>query len=141
MVSNDDVARAFANGSSLTAGNMYTDGNVVYSYGAHWPIAARTDKGIVLNTDKYGVTTSCHTSCVRSAVNDYIEVSLAEIKSIIESDGKEILIRRVKPEDEEAFSKAAVYYCVHMGLNGRTAKSLVTKWNKELRHSLVLGGV
>lgn len=43
--------------------NMYFDGNVIYSYGSHFPMAVRLQNGFyILNGDKYSTTTGKHQS-------------------------------------------------------------------------------
>ena len=89
MVSNADVARAFASKQKLKAGNMFSTGRVVYSYGEHWPIAVWVDlegggKVIALNIDKTSQTTSCQTTRVRQAIGNYVEVSHSEAKRLAE---------------------------------------------------------
>ena len=53
------------------AGNIFFEGNVIYSYGYHFPIAIvlnSATKRAVLNSDKYSVSTSRQCSIVRSAL-------------------------------------------------------------------------
>uniref|UniRef100_A0A6M3LLS3 Uncharacterized protein n=1 Tax=viral metagenome TaxID=1070528 RepID=A0A6M3LLS3_9ZZZZ len=48
--------------------HMYIDGDVLYSYGRHFPLLVRRDWGFLLNADKYSVTTSKHQyRCFRHA--------------------------------------------------------------------------
>jgi len=50
--------------------SMYFEGDTIYSYGRHFPIARILSGGIVLfTTRKYSVTTSKHVSTASSAVN------------------------------------------------------------------------
>ncbi len=50
------------------ASHMYIDGDVLYSYGRHFPLLVRRDWGFVLNADKYSNTTSKHQyRCFRHA--------------------------------------------------------------------------
>jgi hypothetical protein len=60
-------------------GNLYFDGDTIYSYGSHFPIArhATNDAGeraVLLTTSTYSVTTSSHCSAVRSAIPSGIPV-------------------------------------------------------------------
>jgi hypothetical protein len=50
------------------ASHMYIEGDVLYSYGHHFPLLVRRDWGFLLNADKYSSTTSQHQSaCFRHA--------------------------------------------------------------------------
>jgi hypothetical protein len=54
-------------------GNLYFEGDVIYSYGSHFPLAAHVTnaKGkpaILINSGRYSVTTSGHQSGVRQAI-------------------------------------------------------------------------
>lgn len=69
----DEIADAFANGA--TSGHNYSDsmfieGDTIYSYGHHFPIAVvdRKNKTAEFNEDKYSVTTGKHKSKVRGAL-------------------------------------------------------------------------
>lgn len=70
------AAEAFVNGqtSPRDRGSVFTDGRAIYSYGTHFVMAYRDDEGNVLvNTDRYSVTTSRHQSALRGvlATNGY----------------------------------------------------------------------
>jgi len=50
------------------ASHMFIGGDVLYSYGRHFPLLVRRDWGFVLNADKYSSSTSAHQSkCFRHA--------------------------------------------------------------------------
>ena len=40
------------------AASVYIEGDTIYSYGRHFPLAVRTANGFLVNKDKYSVTTS-----------------------------------------------------------------------------------
>lgn len=66
---NNEVAHLWANKSrsSARAGHFYFEGDTIYSYGSHFPVA-RHHKGVVLFTSKrYSVTTARHIGITRSA--------------------------------------------------------------------------
>jgi hypothetical protein len=68
---NDMVAHVWANRSQARGrssnGHLYFEGDTIYSYGRHFPIARHVD-GVVLFTIKgYSPTTECHKSRVLSA--------------------------------------------------------------------------
>ena len=63
------VAQAFVNNRRGTAGNLFTDGRTVWSYGQHWPLATRLPDGrYLVNVERYGSTTSQQLGIVRSAI-------------------------------------------------------------------------
>lgn len=85
---NRGVAKAFADGRAAinSNGQLFSpDGRIIYSYGAHWPIAAWVDGKLHVNRDRYGVTTSKHTSYVLGALAitgqkpDVVHTSCAEM--------------------------------------------------------------
>lgn len=60
-MSNSAVTEAFATGATKGASkNMYIEGDVIYSYGPHFPIAKRIPGGYVVNSDDYSSTTAHH---------------------------------------------------------------------------------
>lgn len=61
----------FAHGATRgEASNMFIDGDVLYSYGRHFPLTIRlTGGGFLHNGDRYSVTTSGHQSHARSAMH------------------------------------------------------------------------
>ena len=72
------ISEAFAAGSrtgkaradrSFPQGRVFIDGNAIFSFGRHFPIAVKTgDKTAEFNTDKFSVTTTKQQSEVRSAL-------------------------------------------------------------------------
>ena len=68
---NRDVAELFAQGKTDIRnhnGSLFVEGDVIYSYGLHFPIALRLYGEAVFNADRYSVTTSHHQSYVREAL-------------------------------------------------------------------------
>lgn len=60
-------------------GNLYFNGDTIYSYGSHFPIARHVTNGageraVLFTTATYSVTTSGHCSAVRSAIPSGIPV-------------------------------------------------------------------
>src|ERR1039457_3060700 len=60
-------------------GNLYFTGDTIYSYGSHFPIARHVaneagERGVLLTTATYSVTTSSHCSAVRSAIPSGVPV-------------------------------------------------------------------
>jgi len=89
MVKNEDIARAFRNGTEAKTENMFSENlghgcSVVYSYGHHFPIAVRLSDGYCLyNTDKYSVSTSRHCSYVRKHCSIAREVNTKFLQMLI----------------------------------------------------------
>jgi len=70
--SHSEIVSRFVDGKTKGAGaNMYIDGNIIYSYGSHFPLMVKSNERFILNADKYSVSTSQHQSiCFSSA--DYM---------------------------------------------------------------------
>jgi len=69
----DAVLNAYVNQLSSNGRNstesLFFEGDVLYSYGYHFPLAVRLDDGFyIVNGDKYSVTTSCHQSALFSII-------------------------------------------------------------------------
>ena len=95
MVSNKELARRFASGAtSGRTGHMFIEGDTIYSYGHHFPIARRSPQGFLFNSEGYSSTTGRHKSHVASAIGqDYTEVYGADLRNAqrqIERNTKEV---------------------------------------------------
>lgn len=72
---NSQVAHLWAQrlGGSKKGGNLYFEGDTIYSYGAHYPAARFYDRGakscVLLNERRYSSTTSRHMSHVSRALD------------------------------------------------------------------------
>lgn len=80
---NKQIAHLWANKSreSAKGSNFYFEGDTIYSYGSHFPIA-RHYKGVILFTSKdYSVSTSKHKSYVRSACSHLTLYTVADVKA------------------------------------------------------------
>lgn len=78
-----ELAKKFANGATEgKASNMYIDGDVIYSYGRHFPIARRLGpEEFVLTTDSKSMSTSGQKSTVRGALQGVVwEAPRADIE-------------------------------------------------------------
>jgi hypothetical protein len=73
--SNSDLAHNFAHGATSGASaNMFIEGEVIYSYGHHFPIAKRLNNGkYIFTSDEYSISTSRHKSEVWSCIHGSIE--------------------------------------------------------------------
>jgi hypothetical protein len=58
---NQEVVKAFVNGETEKKGShLFIEGNVLYSYGYHFPLIVRLFGGYLINIDSYSRTTSKH---------------------------------------------------------------------------------
>ena len=69
MKSQGKLIEEFQDGATRgSASNMFIEGDVLYSYGRHFPLAIRFDnddaRQYLINADKYSVTTGCHQHAV-----------------------------------------------------------------------------
>ena len=69
-MSNRKLAENFAHGATRGNGShLFIDGDTIYSYGYHSPVARRTgEKTANLTTRKFSQSTSVHTGLVRMAL-------------------------------------------------------------------------
>lgn len=68
MKTNQEVADAWAMGYSAKSSNMFTDGETIYSYGYHFPIAKKVNGYVLFNHTRYSTTTRKHQCHVRRAM-------------------------------------------------------------------------
>lgn len=104
---NDMVAHIWAHQSQDQArsnnGNLYFEGDTIYSYGSHFPIARHVDGVVLLTTDSYSVTTSAHVSRVAGACSHLTVFHVLHVCGHRHSDNFANYERRI----EEALTKAA----------------------------------
>lgn len=63
------VMEAFVNGARKgKAASVFIEGDAIYSYGYHFPLAVRTANGFLVNKDKYSVTTSKQQTFLKQAL-------------------------------------------------------------------------
>ena len=82
---NQDVADAFNYGnSSIASKTLFIEGNVVYSYGHHFPIAIKLEDGkFLFNSDGYSHTTAVHKGRVMSAIGSQNIIAFGTTKQLI----------------------------------------------------------
>ena len=87
MYTNTSIVEAFNNGATQGEANtMFIEGNVLYSYGHHFPLAIRLKSGHhLINGDKYSVTTSQHQSMCISYLNSAFEIPLSACKGFLKT--------------------------------------------------------
>jgi hypothetical protein len=68
-MTNKQLADAFAKGATKGKGsNLFIEGDTIYSYGQHFPVATRLPSGFWVTDKKYSQSTSRHVSLVRQAI-------------------------------------------------------------------------
>ena len=92
-MTNREIAQRFAKGATKgITGNrtIYIEGDVIYSYGAHWPMAFRKGNQAFVNGDKYSATTSKQTCYVASQLSyagfEITDVGKEELRRLIEAN-------------------------------------------------------
>lgn len=105
-----EVTRAFANrnpfnsrGNPLRGFSVYIDvsGDVIYSYGTHFPMAYADDKKklFIVNGDRYSSSTSAHQNALRSAISGNTEYASVTIPfSVLRAANIESLWAKVLPD-------------------------------------------
>ena len=70
-MTNEKIIASFLNGATTGSnkqGSLFIDGDTLYSYGRHYPLAKRLSGAVWVNSARYSNTTSKQASLVRSAV-------------------------------------------------------------------------
>lgn len=121
------------------AGNVFFEGNVIYSYGYHYELArffqnVNNETAILINDRGYSVSTSKHIGLVRSATSHFTQFNFTEIDghavlSELESLAKKMIKAR-KPEiyinQANGLFDSYTDYCNFVG-NGHESHSLILK--------------
>ena len=115
LSSQNEVAHIFAQRSQPEgkAGNMFFEGNSIYSYGHHFKIAAFVDiKGeqvVLFNSHSYSNSTAKHKSLVLRAVNHYelFEVPILPSYAELTPSNHEDNVAYFEKEVNEAIRKAS----------------------------------
>lgn len=86
-MTNEQLVEEFANGATKgKSSSMFIEGNVIYSYGKHFPLAARVSTGFLINTDKFSVTTSKHQTLIKRHLAPIdVKMTTDEIKKTTEN--------------------------------------------------------
>lgn len=63
-MNNRQVVKMWDSGYCAVTEHLFTNGKVIWSYGKHYPIAARFNGNIYFNTEGYSQTTAVHTGHV-----------------------------------------------------------------------------
>lgn len=87
-------------GQNRSNGNMFFEGDTIYSYGKHFPLATKLEDGyILLNGDTYSVTTNQHQAEVRAAVRgmNHIIIPFSTLRGA-GIDYRQIQVIEVEPD-------------------------------------------
>ena len=93
-----DVAHRFATGigERCNGGNVFFEGNTIYSYGHHFPMAIKFNGKLLYNDDTYSVSTSKHQGIVRGACRQYEFIHCATLNDFWPSNPKYFIERNLK---------------------------------------------
>jgi hypothetical protein len=70
-MTNKQIVKAFVSGETKgknSLKSMFIEGDTLYSYGYHFPLAKRKEGGFWVNPDKYSVTTSKQQDIIAKAL-------------------------------------------------------------------------
>ena len=112
---NYDLALRFASGKTTgTGSHIFIEGNTIYSYGYHFPIAIRLKDNIYLfNSRGYSFTTLKHKSYIKTALssNTIIEILDCDINKKDEQIKYNLEeIKEIKEKITRARSKNRIFY-------------------------------
>ena len=84
-MNHSDVIKNFRNGKNYKGCNVFADGDILYSYGRHFPLAVRREEKnktwYLLNGDKYSVSTAKHQGKTYSTFSDQPRVSFSALSA------------------------------------------------------------
>lgn len=133
VMSNDEVAKAFVRGEKRGKSNsMFIEGDVIFSYGYHFPIARWVGDNVLLfNVDPYSVTTSRHKRAVLDVIDQdrvlVIEVSTDEIKMDCG-----VIKRKLKPSSVSAILGCLRNQLMEEGINSSRVGLFVKGLEKKI---------
>lgn len=126
VVHSSEVPHLWAHKAQPTArsagnGNLYFSGDIIFSYGSHFPIARhvenRRGRAILFTSQDYSVTTSRHKQMVRAAINGQTVFTVPNVP-YLES------LNRVHSDNLKSYAEAIVKHATK-------AKRARSSWNKE----------
>ena len=68
-MTNQQVANEWYMGREAKTANIFVEGNIIYSYGHHFPMASFNNGAILFTTESYSNTTAKHKLCVFRAID------------------------------------------------------------------------
>jgi hypothetical protein len=157
----DAYVRGYADsGRNYSRESVYFEGDTIYSYGSHFPMAIRyhspeIGEWYLVNGDKYSVTTGAHQSKLRQALqykNTFVipfsalEQACIEKKSIVlldQEDEKFIPVKRVdkdgNPYEAEVHLLGAALFTARR--YGRFYNATTREWTDVDEHATFLSGL
>lgn len=79
-----DLITKFKDGATTGhSASVYIQGDVLYSYGTHFPMAIRGYSTFFVNKDKYSRTTSKQQTWTRSILGEYILMTTEQMKEMV----------------------------------------------------------
>lgn len=144
---NEEVAKRFAEGDARgTSGNMFIEGDVVYSYGHHFPIAWRGARnGVVyVNEDSYSVTTARHKSYVlgwlnaKSARLEFVPTHA--LQSLIKGEPA-IIKEMVQPDDFRHLRLVMADFFKRKGISAQRAHFETRKFLEKMKKYELLASI
>lgn len=101
--SNAEVAHRFATGigERCTGSNMFFEGNIIYSYGYHFPMAIKYKGYLLYNDSRYSVTTAKHQGIVWAACRHYDIVYCATLEGWWPGNLRSFVERNLKAWGDE----------------------------------------
>ena len=106
-ISNNTVAQLFADGATEgDSRNMHIDGDAIYSYGPHFPIARRIKGGYIFNSNGSSISTTKHKSIVRGCIAGHIlwELPGCDLDQALEAYSKQVhQIMKAIPKSKACF--------------------------------------
>ena len=104
-----EVAHEFARRSQNCgrAGNIFFDGDTIYSYGHHFPVARFVDNTVVFTTRDYSVSTAKHINIIGSALSQYRMVYVPDIHGSVSDNLSEVA--RTVSESLKKASTSRIY--------------------------------
>ena len=131
---NGEVAHIWAQQrqSEGKAGNMFFEGDTIYSYGHHFPIARFVRPDTVLFTSKrYSVSTSKHINYTRQALRGGVKIlKVSNVSASTNGDHLENLVKLVEDYNSQVEkAKRAFHHC----LPGEGSKANIKAYRKTFK--------
>lgn len=99
QMKNQEVVSQFVNWNEAKTKHLFSEGNVLYSYGYHFPLCIRLFGGFIVNSDSYSHTTATHKGLIKRELDgNFIEMNTEQLNQIIQNNintikgAKELLI-------------------------------------------------
>jgi hypothetical protein len=139
MVNNRELARKFSEGATKGKGShMFIEGNAIYSYGHHFPIAVRTDYGYIFNNDSYSSTTGKQKGFVRSALDKDVYLANTEQLKGITSQSDSVHVSKLPQNVAQEWSNAQFDRDKREVIASKERKSKNDKFQRQLKKGIAI---